>query len=288
MHTLRVLLLHRTLWAACPSATYTLRSTIIRYHLTPDGRDYKKTSKMNDRVGDQRIPLWLIKQAKGIAFITEIRTSFMLAAKGGTGIVIAKGNTRSHTHRRICLYVLHFVMVGSAEAIISFLPAFASLLQGRMASGLDHRPLPRVGWVLTICMHGIQLLGRTIMKSHQTIVELGEHRECPHIFVGFGFTFGGSKTDNLLLLNADFAVKAFASAKQLKLGGDLQLAVGPLGMSATHIQCSLAEGHHSVCVLCSCLGRMNLHLRPRLHHMQSKSSCEITCRPGHQRHVALR
>merc|ERR1719242_2702367 len=50
--------------------------------------------------------------------------------------------------------------------------------------------------------------------------------------VSFGFLAGASKVDYIMILPDDRAVKQFTGKGQLRLGGELQLAVGPVGRDA--------------------------------------------------------
>jgi len=139
------------------------KASKILYHLSDDTlpenakeKGSSGISKYNDKLsnalGDRKIPLFLIKNARAIAFITEVKTGFILAPRGGTGIIIAR--------------------------------------------------LPNGKW------------------SGPSAIGTGG--------IGFGITFGASITDTILILNTDYAVKAF-SKNSCKLGGDLQVAAGPWG-----------------------------------------------------------
>ena len=44
--------------------------------------------------------------------------------------------------------------------------------------------------------------------------------------LSFGFLAGGAKVDYVFILNDDFAVKQFTGSGQLRLGGEVQLALG--------------------------------------------------------------
>ncbi|KAJ3072694.1 hypothetical protein HDU98_003119 [Podochytrium sp. JEL0797] len=50
--------------------------------------------------------------------------------------------------------------------------------------------------------------------------------------VGFGFQIGADITDFVMVLNTDEAVKAFSQGGDIKLGGSLSVAAGPIGRSA--------------------------------------------------------
>jgi len=50
--------------------------------------------------------------------------------------------------------------------------------------------------------------------------------------MGWGAQIGGSKTNAVVVLNSYSAIKAFAGNAQVKLGGDLSVAAGPIGRSA--------------------------------------------------------
>lgn len=47
--------------------------------------------------------------------------------------------------------------------------------------------------------------------------------------MGFGGQAGAELTDFLIILNSSSAVKTFMSAGSLSLGGNMSLAIGPLG-----------------------------------------------------------
>ena len=49
--------------------------------------------------------------------------------------------------------------------------------------------------------------------------------------MGFGFQVGAQKTDTIILLFGTLAVSTFASAGQVKFGGDLSVSAGPVGRS---------------------------------------------------------
>ena len=49
--------------------------------------------------------------------------------------------------------------------------------------------------------------------------------------VGFGFQIGAQKTDTVIVLNDDSAVRAFSGSGQLKIGADVSVAAGPVGRS---------------------------------------------------------
>jgi lipid-binding SYLF domain-containing protein len=50
--------------------------------------------------------------------------------------------------------------------------------------------------------------------------------------LGWGAQIGGSKTNAIIVLNSYSAIKAFAGQAQVKLGGDLSVAAGPVGRTA--------------------------------------------------------
>lgn len=57
--------------------------------------------------------------------------------------------------------------------------------------------------------------------------------------VGFGALFGLEMKDIMIILMSDSAVKAFAGDKQVKLGTELGVAIGPLGRETeSHLQAS--------------------------------------------------
>lgn len=64
----------------------------ILQHLTEAGaKSSQGMSSYNDKVGDRLIPASLLKTAKGIAFITVIKTGVLINICAGTGIIVAKG-----------------------------------------------------------------------------------------------------------------------------------------------------------------------------------------------------
>lgn len=128
----------------------------ILYHLTDLSNQETGMSSHNKKLGDQSIPVGLMRHAKAIVFISIIKTGFLLAPFGGTGIIVAK--------------------------------------------------LPNGKW------------------SGPIAVATGGF--------GFGVAVGMSKTDNIIILNTDFAVKAFTSKQQIKIGADIQVAAGPYGRDA--------------------------------------------------------
>lgn len=52
--------------------------------------------------------------------------------------------------------------------------------------------------------------------------------------VSFGFLAGASKVDYIMILPNDDAVRQFTGKGQLRLGGELQLAVGPVMLSLNY------------------------------------------------------
>ncbi|CAK9013820.1 SH3 domain-containing protein PJ696.02, partial [Durusdinium trenchii] len=50
--------------------------------------------------------------------------------------------------------------------------------------------------------------------------------------MGWGLQIGGSSTDSVIILNTSMAVKAFSGTGQVKFGGNLSIAAGPLGRDA--------------------------------------------------------
>jgi lipid-binding SYLF domain-containing protein len=50
--------------------------------------------------------------------------------------------------------------------------------------------------------------------------------------VGMGFQWGAELTDFMIVLNTQEAVEAFASGNQVSLGGNVGIAVGPVGRNA--------------------------------------------------------
>jgi len=110
-----------------------------------------------DYIDDKAIPPHILKKAKGIALITEIKAGFIWSGMLGRGIVLAR---RKDTNT----------------------------WSGPVAIGTGG--------------------------------------------VGWGAQIGGSKTNAIVVLNTSSAVKAFAGQAQVKLGGDLSVAAGPLGRTA--------------------------------------------------------
>mmetsp|Transcript_15399 Transcript_15399/g.18209 ORF Transcript_15399/g.18209 Transcript_15399/m.18209 type:complete len:381 (-) Transcript_15399:1238-2380(-) len=102
---------------------------------------------------DKGIPLKVIQNAKGIAFITVIKAGFVFSGTLGSGIVIAR--------------------------------------------------LPNGNW------------------SGPSSIGVGG--------MGWGALIGASSTDSVIILNNEMAVKAFSGKGQIKFGGNLSVAVGPLG-----------------------------------------------------------
>eukprot|EP01083_Nonionella_stella_P093858 263225_1 len=107
---------------------------------------------------DKLIPKKILKNAKGIVFLTCIKAGFLFAANVGTGCVILRNERRSS------------------------------------------------GW-----------------SPPSAIGVAG---------VSFGVLAGGAKVEYLFILNDDHAVKQFTGAGQLRLGGEMQLALGPIGRDA--------------------------------------------------------
>lgn len=105
---------------------------------------------------DKKIPLDLIKKAKGIAIISQVKAGFMFTGIVGTGIVLAQTENGTWSGP---------YSIGSGGA-------------------------------------------------------------------GFGFQVGASKTDSVIVLNTDEAVRVFSGKAQVRLGADLQVAAGPLGRDA--------------------------------------------------------
>ncbi|GBG33515.1 SH3 domain-containing protein PJ696.02 [Hondaea fermentalgiana] len=102
---------------------------------------------------DQSIPLRVLQNAKGIAFVTQIKAGFVWTGSAGSGIVIAR--------------------------------------------------LPDGSW------SGPSSLGTVGM--------------------GWGAQIGGSVTDSVIILNTTMAVKAFSGKGQVKFGGNISVAAGPVG-----------------------------------------------------------
>lgn len=134
-------------------------SKTVSKRLTMPGQIHKAYKVMlkliNPRFvkADQQIPLRILKNAKGIAFVTVVKAGFVWSGTVGSGIVIAK--------------------------------------------------LPDGTW------SGPSSVGVAGM--------------------GWGALIGASVTDSVIILNTDLAVKAFAGHGQIKFGGSLSIAAGPLG-----------------------------------------------------------
>lgn len=47
--------------------------------------------------------------------------------------------------------------------------------------------------------------------------------------LGGGFIFGGEQIDSIIILNSKSAVRAFTGKSQVTFGGNVSLAVGPVG-----------------------------------------------------------
>lgn len=105
---------------------------------------------------DRVIPLTVLRRAKGFAIFSIFRVGFLLTARAGSGVVVAK--------------------------------------------------LPDGSW------------------SAPTALGIGG--------IGGGFSAGAEVTDFIVVLNSRAAVKSFMATGSLQLGGNLSLAVGPLGRSA--------------------------------------------------------
>jgi len=101
---------------------------------------------------DNSIPSYIIKNAKGFAFMTEVKAGLLVSASAGSGIVIARTED-----------------------------GWSGPCNFGFASG------------------------------------------------GFGFQVGAAKTEIILVLNTDKAVKAFGSFAQMTVGADLQVTAGPIG-----------------------------------------------------------
>jgi len=105
---------------------------------------------------DQGIPMRILQNAKGIAFVTQLRAGFVWSGTVGSGIVIAR--------------------------------------------------LPDGSW------------------SGPSSLGVGG--------LGWGLQVGGSLTDSVIILNNSLAVKAFSGRGQIKFGGNLSIAAGPIGRDA--------------------------------------------------------
>ncbi|PWN40885.1 DUF500-domain-containing protein [Ceraceosorus guamensis] len=115
---------------------------------------------------DGVVPLKVLEKAKGFAIFSVFRVGFLMSARGGSGIVIARTGPNSW----------------SAPAALAI-------------GGL-----------------------------------------------GGGFNAGADVTDFLIVLNTARAVKAFMSTGSLQLGGNLSVAVGPVGRSAEAAAAVNSEG----------------------------------------------
>jgi lipid-binding SYLF domain-containing protein len=112
----------------------------------------------NDSVNglDRIIPLTVLRRAKGFAIFSIFRLGFLLTARAGSGVVIAK--------------------------------------------------LPDGTW------------------SAPSALGIGG--------IGGGFSAGAEVTDFIVVLNSRSAVRSFMATGSLQLGGNLSVAVGPVGRSA--------------------------------------------------------
>ena len=106
---------------------------------------------------DKLIPKKILKNAKGIVFLTCIKAGFLFAGNIGTGCVIVRNHENNGNNTL-------------------------------------------TGW-----------------SPPSSIGVAG---------LSFGFLAGGAKVDYVFILNDDFAVKQFTGAGQLRLGGEVQLALG--------------------------------------------------------------
>lgn len=122
---------------------------------------------------DKKIPISLIKKAKGLVFVTVVRAGFMFSGSVGAGIIICR--------------------------------------------------LPNGEW------------------SGPSSLGVGG--------VGFGAQIGANSTDSVIVLNTDAAVKAFSGKGNIKLGGNLSIAVGPVGREgdASVTKGSLKESQVTAC-----------------------------------------
>eukprot|EP01084_Bolivina_argentea_P283044 484654_1 len=115
---------------------------------------------------DKLIPKKILKDAKGIVFLTCIKAGFLFAANIGIGCVIVRQKNVSSKDTN--------------NTITGWSPPSAIGVAG----------------------------------------------------LSFGFLAGGAKVDYTFILNDDFAIKQFTGAGQLRLGGEVQLALGPVGRDA--------------------------------------------------------
>ena len=114
------------------------------------------TDLISQKSGDHKIPQRIIKNARGIAFLTTVKAGFIFTWSVATGIVLAKDD------------------------------------QGRWS--------------------GPSSIGSAGM--------------------GWGAQIGANVTDTIIILNEIAAVKAFSGSAAVKFGGDLSVAIGPLGREA--------------------------------------------------------
>ncbi|XP_042098681.1 SH3 domain-containing YSC84-like protein 1 isoform X1 [Ovis aries] len=125
---------------------------------------------------DKIIPAHVIAKAKGLAILSVIKAGFLVTARGGSGIVLARLPDGNMTSKCICL--------DSQE------PTFITF---------------------------------------EMCVEWSAPSAIGIAGLGGGFELGIEVSDLVIILNYDRAVEAFAKGGNLTLGGNLTVAVGPLG-----------------------------------------------------------
>jgi len=119
---------------------------------------------------DRMIPIKILKEAKGIAFITTLRGGLVYTGTVGTGIVIAK-------------------------------------LSNGEWSGPSSLGVAGMGW---------------------------------------GLQIGASSTDSVIVLNTTAAVKAFSGSGQVKFGGNMSVAAGPVGRDGA-VDVNVGDGGVAAC-----------------------------------------
>ena len=117
---------------------------------------------------DKLIPKKILKNAKGIVFLTCIKAGFLFAGNIGTGCVIVRN-----------------AMNTGNNALTGWSPPSSIGVAG----------------------------------------------------LSFGFLAGGAKVDYVFILNDDYAVKQFTGSGQLRLGGEVQLALGMMSFYFLELIC---------------------------------------------------
>ena len=123
---------------------------------------------------DKLIPKKILKNAKGIVFLTCIKAGFLFAGNIGTGCVIVRNDINTGNN-----------------AITGWSPPSSIGVAG----------------------------------------------------LSFGFLAGGAKVEYVFILNDDYAVKQFTGSGQLRLGGEVQLALGLLFYLFIHLFISDVSNH---------------------------------------------